>query len=162
MAKWAGTQNEVSVKGECGDSVSVVFQCVERLSLEAQGLEPFSSIEFERKTAPHSYPRCALCDLTKQCMYALAIQSSTSPSHHVHAHNMPSFGLIQATLSTAASWLPTANCIGVVGALEVDIVADKGNPYSMSRDHAGDRFGKGIRMDDFCVLFSEAVRPQGP
>ena len=37
MVKWAGTQNKVSVKGERGDPVSVVFQRVEWLSLKAQG-----------------------------------------------------------------------------------------------------------------------------
>jgi hypothetical protein len=68
MVKRAGTQDEVGVKGECGDPVSVVFQRVERLALKAQGLEPFSSREFESKTAPRSHPRCAPCDLTRQCI----------------------------------------------------------------------------------------------
>jgi hypothetical protein len=35
MVKWAGTQDKVSVKGERGDPVSVVFQRVERLALNA-------------------------------------------------------------------------------------------------------------------------------
>jgi hypothetical protein len=43
MVKRAGTQDEVSIKGERGDPVSVVFQRVERLALKAQRLEPFSS-----------------------------------------------------------------------------------------------------------------------
>jgi hypothetical protein len=35
MVKWSGTQNKVSVKGECGHPVSVVFQRMERLALNA-------------------------------------------------------------------------------------------------------------------------------
>ena len=52
MVKWAGTQNKVSVKGECGDPVSVVFQRVERLALKARGSN-LSIADRELKTKPH-------------------------------------------------------------------------------------------------------------
>lgn len=52
MVKWAGTQNEVSVKGECGHPMSVVFQRVEWLALKAQGSNR-SVADRELKAKPH-------------------------------------------------------------------------------------------------------------
>lgn len=52
MVKWAGTQNKVSVKGECGHPVSVVFQRVERLALNAQA-SSHSAADRELNVKPH-------------------------------------------------------------------------------------------------------------
>ena len=51
--KWAVTQ-EVSVEGQCGDTVSVALQHVEQLALKTQRLELFSCLVAESlKAKPH-------------------------------------------------------------------------------------------------------------
>jgi len=79
MIEWTGTQNKISVEGECSDPVSVILQRVEQLALKARDSERFDGKSGKANRTPFaSQMRTVRSD---DAVYSTPMPLSPPPPH---------------------------------------------------------------------------------